>query len=155
MGLHVFQIVSGGWSFSVDPLMAEELAEGPGRSQEFGDAHTVAKLDALRGYLTAYTALGKMFRLHYVDAFAGSGSCDVRVSDGSRRTIQGSARIAIETSPASDRAHCKAQAECPGAGAARPARGRSGDQSCLRRCERSDSRGCPRPRPRRQGSSFP
>jgi three-Cys-motif partner protein len=84
--------------------MAEELAEGPGRSQEFGDAHTVAKLDALRGYLTAYTtALGKTFRLHYVDAFAGSGSCDVRVSDGSRRTIPGSARIAIETSPAFDR----------------------------------------------------
>jgi len=46
-------------------------------THEFGGEHTQEKLEAVGNYLPAYTtALGKLFTLCYVDAFAGTGECD-------------------------------------------------------------------------------
>jgi three-Cys-motif partner protein len=71
----------------------------PGQ-QKFGAAHTQVKLGALFSYLPAYTtALSSYgFTLHYVDAFAGTGKCTIRI--GSReKTIPGSAWLALECKP--------------------------------------------------------
>ncbi len=67
----------------------------------FGSVHTIVKLDTLARYLPAYTqALKKTgFRLHYVDAFAGSGVCHVKVGVGRRLMVPGSASIAIACTP--------------------------------------------------------
>lgn len=68
-------------------------------SHQFGGEHTQEKLQALREYLPAYTtALGKRFTLHYVDAFAGTGECDITVG-GKELRVPGSASIAIECKP--------------------------------------------------------
>ena len=62
----------------------------------FGGAWTLLKLAVLKKYLSAFTlALSKQnFRLVYVDAFAGTGRCDVKV-DGGTTCVDGSARIAL------------------------------------------------------------
>jgi three-Cys-motif partner protein len=66
---------------------------------EFGGEHTQEKLEALGNYLPAYTtALGKRFKLHYVDAFAGTGECDITIQ-GKKVRVQGSASIALECTP--------------------------------------------------------
>ena len=68
-------------------------------SHQFGGEHTQEKLQALRDYLPAYTtALGKRFTLHYVDAFAGTGECDITVG-GKELRVPGSASIAIDCRP--------------------------------------------------------
>jgi three-Cys-motif partner protein len=65
----------------------------------FGAEHTTEKLSALRDYLPAYTtALGQRFTLHYIDAFAGSGECVIKVS-GKELTVPGSASIAMDCKP--------------------------------------------------------
>ena len=63
---------------------------------KFGGERTRIKLAALAKYLPAYTtALSKKnFRLNYVDAFAGTGSCRIKVGGG-QRVIPGSASIAV------------------------------------------------------------
>lgn len=64
-------------------------------AHEFGGEHTQEKLEAVGNYLPAYTtALGKLFTLYYVDAFAGTGECDITVGDKKIR-VQGSASIAL------------------------------------------------------------
>jgi three-Cys-motif partner protein len=66
---------------------------------EFGGEHTQEKLQALGDYFPAYTkALGRIFTLHYVDAFAGTGECDVTV-EGKKVRVQGSASIALNCEP--------------------------------------------------------
>lgn len=61
---------------------------------KFGGAWTQEKLSALQYYLESYTqALGKKFKLHYVDAFAGSGDY---IPTAGGTTLPGSARIALE-----------------------------------------------------------
>ena len=66
---------------------------------KFGGEHTQEKLQALRDYLPAYTtALAKRFTLHYIDAFAGTGECDISVG-GAHLRVPGSASIAIECTP--------------------------------------------------------
>jgi three-Cys-motif partner protein len=67
----------------------------------FGSVHTILKLETLAKYLPAYTQALKntRFRLHYVDAFAGSGVCHVKVGIGSRLMVPGSASIAIDCAP--------------------------------------------------------
>lgn len=72
-------------------------------SQEFGGTHTETKLSAIRDYLPAYTTAlkNKSFRLHYVDAFAGTGFCKIQTPSG-RITIPGSASIATECTPPFD-----------------------------------------------------
>jgi three-Cys-motif partner protein len=67
----------------------------------FGSVHTILKLETLGKYLPAYTQALKntRFRLHYVDAFAGSGVCHVKVGVGGRLMVPGSASIAIACAP--------------------------------------------------------
>jgi three-Cys-motif partner protein len=68
-------------------------------AHEFGGQHTQEKLEALGNYLPAYTtALGKLFTLYYVDAFAGTGECDITVQ-GKKIRVQGSASIALKCAP--------------------------------------------------------
>ena len=72
--------------------------------QKFGAAHTQIKLGALFSYLPAYTTalLNARFTLHYIDAFAGTGKCTIRM--GARdRTIPGSAWLALECLPTSSK----------------------------------------------------
>jgi len=78
----------------------------------FGGPWTQIKLDMLRRYLGAFnTALQNRpsptnrFRRIYIDAFAGSGECEVKTSDMAVETIAGSAKLAIETAPAFDEIH--------------------------------------------------
>jgi three-Cys-motif partner protein len=87
-----------------------------GEEHEFGGQHTEIKLELVEKYLHAYmSALRNKFRhLWYIDAFAGTGSRTVRVEarDGDlfdapaparTETRRGSARIALDVSPAFDR----------------------------------------------------
>lgn len=80
-------------------------------THEFGGNWTLIKLELLERYLAAFnTALKDMpsadrrFKRIYIDAFAGTGKCSVTVS-GDKIEIDGSARLAIETSPEFDQLH--------------------------------------------------
>lgn len=79
-------------------------SRSPGMSSDehrhrFGAEHTKEKLQALQDYLPAYTtALGRRFTLHYIDAFAGTGECVIRIA-GQDLTVPGSASIAIDCKP--------------------------------------------------------
>lgn len=79
---------------------------------EFGGPWTLIKLDLLERYLTFFnTALRQQpkpdapFDRVYIDAFAGTGSCDIKLSDGSRTVIKGSAKIALDTEPSFHQMH--------------------------------------------------
>jgi three-Cys-motif partner protein len=67
---------------------------------KFGGQQTRVKLEALENYLPAFTtALSKQpFRLNFIDAFAGTGTCRITV-DGREEVIPGSASIAIDCRP--------------------------------------------------------
>ena len=67
----------------------------------FGGAWTKQKLDILREYLAFYTTALKdaPFKLVYIDAFAGTGRCTIRLR-GTDATIEGSAQIALNNKPA-------------------------------------------------------
>jgi len=69
-------------------------------AKAFGGEHTQIKLGALFSYLPAYTtALShRAFTLHYVDAFAGTGQCTIRMGER-RKTIPGSAWLALVCDP--------------------------------------------------------
>ena len=66
----------------------------------FGGIWTLIKLEALEKYLNAFnSALSKQqFVRIYIDAFAGTGSCDI-ARNGSRTTVDGSARLALDATP--------------------------------------------------------
>jgi three-Cys-motif partner protein len=76
----------------------EDANEGDRHS--FGSIHTALKLSALGDYLRLYTLALKNqpFRLTYVDAFAGIGTCHIRIGSD-RLLVPGSASIAIECKP--------------------------------------------------------
>ena len=82
--------------------MGDEIAtpEEGDEFHRFGSVHTMLKLDALGQYLPTYTtALKKLpFRLHYIDAFAGTGVCYIKVA-GRRLLVPGSAKIALDCKP--------------------------------------------------------
>lgn len=68
---------------------------------EYGGDWTVHKLEILRGYLNTYTTALKnqTFQLMYVDAFAGTGTVELRRADpDGQKFIDGSARIAARIS---------------------------------------------------------
>lgn len=71
-----------------------------GDEHAFGGAWTLVKLVALEKYLSAFTtALSRQrFKLIYIDGFAGTGRCDVKM-DGEKTSIDGSARIALRSDP--------------------------------------------------------
>jgi three-Cys-motif partner protein len=75
-------------------------------NHSFGGPWTLIKLDLLGRYLSFFnTALQRQpspenpFDRVYIDAFAGTGECEVKLTDGSRAKIKGSAKIAVETDP--------------------------------------------------------
>lgn len=70
----------------------------------FGGVWTRIKLEALGKYLAAFNrALSKKnFTRIYIDAFAGTGRCDIRV-DGEKNSIEGSARRALAIDPCFNR----------------------------------------------------
>lgn len=80
---------------SIDSEAANERDQ-----HRFGGVWTLLKLIALEKYLSAFaTALSKQhFKLVYIDAFAGTGRCDVKI-DGEKTSVDGSARIALRTRP--------------------------------------------------------
>ena len=82
-----------------EELLVEEQND-PKDRHTFGGAWTLMKLAVLEKYLSAFTvALSKQhFRLIYVDAFAGTGRCELKI-DGGVSTVDGSARIALQTAP--------------------------------------------------------
>ena len=78
----------------------------------FGGPWTMIKLELLTRYLEFFnTALQRRpspeqpFKRIYIDAFAGTGECDINLGDGLRSTIAGSAKIALDALPAFDRLH--------------------------------------------------
>jgi three-Cys-motif partner protein len=66
----------------------------------FGSINTKLKLEALGKYLPKYTTALKNqpFTLHYVDAFAGTGLCEIKTPTGPL-LVPGSASIALECIP--------------------------------------------------------
>lgn len=84
-----------------DGVLAEDWDDkGSGDQHAFGGVWTLIKLEALDKYLGAFnTALSRQsFTRIYIDAFAGSGRCDIKV-DGETTSIDGSARRALATNP--------------------------------------------------------
>lgn len=72
------------------------------KTHEFGGDWTAIKLDALSSYLQSFsTALSKQSwcKRVYIDAFSGTGQCDITAKNGEVQQIDGSAKIALETTP--------------------------------------------------------
>lgn len=70
-------------------------------NHSFGGIWTLLKLEVLQNYLSFFTTALKNqgFKLVYIDAFAGSGSCTVTLSSDEDATVDGSASIALGASP--------------------------------------------------------
>ena len=70
-------------------------------ANRFGGFWTADKLEVLRAYLSFYVQALKNqpFDLVYIDAFAGTGRCRIKEPDGEHRTIDGSAKIALDCDP--------------------------------------------------------
>lgn len=84
-----------------DGLLAEDGDErGSDDQHSFGGIWTLIKLEALEKYLGAFNnALSKQrFTRIYIDAFAGTGRCDIKV-DGEKTCVDGSARRALAINP--------------------------------------------------------
>lgn len=73
----------------------------------FGGPWTQDKLRVLQEYLGFYTQAlkNKPFQLIYIDTFAGTGRCQIRVGANGEKVIDGSAKIALDCSPAFDKYH--------------------------------------------------
>lgn len=84
-----------------DSLLDNDEFDKLDDQHSFGEPWTRIKLEALEKYLVAFnTALSKQnFTRLYIDAFAGTGRCDIKV-DGEKKTVDGSARRALTTNPA-------------------------------------------------------
>lgn len=67
-------------------------------AHEFGGQWTLDKLEVIGKYLNAYSIVLKNRRVRkiYIDAFAGTGTIDVKLS-GNKSTIDGSAKIALSS----------------------------------------------------------
>lgn len=79
---------------------------------QFGGPWTFIKIDMLGRYLNFFnTALqhrpskDKPFKRIYIDAFAGTGQCDIKMGDHGRMTIEGSVLRAIQSTPRFDQIH--------------------------------------------------
>lgn len=77
---------------------------GPDDEHSFGGVWTLIKLEALVKYLVAFNkALSKQnFTRIYIDAFAGTGRCDITV-DGAKTSVDGSAKRALSANPPFDK----------------------------------------------------
>lgn len=81
-------------------------------AHSFGGPWTQIKLDLLRRYLISFNkalqnrpSAQRPFARIYIDAFAGTGECEIRTDEQTVATIEGSAKIALETVPAFDEVH--------------------------------------------------
>lgn len=81
-------------------------------THSFGGPWTQIKLDLLRRYLVSFNQAlqnrpspQRPFSRIYIDAFAGTGECEIRMDEQTVATIEGSAKIALETVPAFDEVH--------------------------------------------------
>jgi three-Cys-motif partner protein len=98
--------------------VATRRKKGVGPGHRFGGDWTSAKLDVLKGYLSAYVIALKSqpFRIAYIDAFAGTGYRVLRTEgaasnlvfpdlaeDGPTKLLDGSARIALSIEPHFDK----------------------------------------------------
>ena len=93
--------MASGYLGAVDglQLQGQPGAQAKGYAMGFGGDWTAKKLDALKGYLDAYTTALKRqrFRLVYIDAFAGSGTIELGgQGDEFGEIVAGSARLAVE-----------------------------------------------------------
>jgi three-Cys-motif partner protein len=83
-------------------MLLTSMDQGSHKPHHFGSAHTLLKLEVIGKYLPAFTtALQGRFRRHYIDAFAGTGVCNVTVG-GEELLVPGSASIAIQCEPRFD-----------------------------------------------------
>ncbi|MGI4846296.1 MAG: three-Cys-motif partner protein TcmP [Janthinobacterium lividum] len=78
----------------------------------FGGPWTQIKLDLLGRYLASFNQAlqhrpmpSQPFKRIYIDAFAGTGECEIKTDEQVVETIEGSAKIALQTSPAFDQIH--------------------------------------------------
>lgn len=78
----------------------------------FGGPWTQIKLDLLGRYLASFNqalqyrpVASRPFKRIYIDAFAGTGECEIKTDEQTVETIEGSAKIALQTSPAFDQVH--------------------------------------------------
>lgn len=78
----------------------------------FGGPWTQIKLDLLGRYLTSFNQAlqhspvrSRPFKRIYIDAFAGTGACEIKTDEQTVETIEGSAKIALQTVPAFDEVH--------------------------------------------------
>jgi three-Cys-motif partner protein len=78
----------------------------------FGGPWTQIKLDLLGRYLSSFNqalqfspSVNRPFSRIYIDAFAGTGECEIKTDENAVETIAGSAKIALETVPAFDQVH--------------------------------------------------
>lgn len=87
----------------MEPSMFDDDS-GQDDEHSFGGVWTLIKLEALEKYLVAFNnALSKQnFTRVYIDAFAGTGRCDITV-DGARTSVDGSARRALSVNPPFDK----------------------------------------------------
>lgn len=87
----------------MEPSMFDD-DKGPDDEHSFGGIWTLIKLEALEKYLVAFnTALSRQnFTRIYIDAFAGTGRCDITV-DGEKTSVDGSARRALSANPPFDK----------------------------------------------------
>jgi three-Cys-motif partner protein len=76
----------------------------------FGGPWTQIKLDLLGRYLSSFNqalqfspSANRPFSRIYIDAFAGTGECEIKTDENAVETIAGSAKIALETTPLSTR----------------------------------------------------
>ena len=81
-------------------MQLNDKVDKENNKHNFGGAWTIIKLEALGKYLGAFNrAQSKQtFTRIYIDAFAGTGRCDIKV-EGERYSIEGSALRALSTSP--------------------------------------------------------
>lgn len=87
----------------MEPSMFDDRAQ-PDNEHSFGGVWTLIKLEALVKYLVAFNlALSKQnFTRIYIDAFAGTGRCDITV-DGAKISVDGSAKRALSVNPPFDK----------------------------------------------------
>lgn len=78
----------------------------------FGGPWTQIKLDLLGRYLTSFNqalqyspSSSRPFTRIYIDAFAGTGECEIKTDEETVETIEGSAKIALQTTPPFDQVH--------------------------------------------------
>jgi len=85
-------------------MQAIDAGGSTATAHRFGGVWTADKLQVLRDYLGFYTQAlqAQGFKLIYIDSFAGTGRCQIRVGEHHETVIDGSAKIALDCLPPFD-----------------------------------------------------